>query len=133
MGSYIHNIATTLLGQFGITFQDCVGCRGLGLSQTYGPDILYARHSGAIKTELRKMKPETVGRIAFQGKGWDGEVECPMDTTPLSSVHEGRPYLNQRLDGRTLVMEIACTAIVAEMMDILWARRREQRAWLASF
>lgn len=102
MGKYIRNLATSFIGQLGVKADDYDRCPA---------QDIYKCHSEAITTELRRMRPETLGRIA---------ASKPTKTT-LYQVHCGS-YLSKHSNGKDLLLTIACTAIVAEMADIISSR-----------
>lgn len=107
MGSYIHNLAMSLIGQLEITDAD------LG---KFKAQSLYENASSRIKDWLSNKSNEMLGRIAGCGDADGG--------TKLYQVH-CETWLSKRASGRALLFEIACTAIVAKMADILGGRREE--------
>ena len=113
---YLRNLAKSLMGQLGITVEDLAGefpdCEA---------QYLYEHRSKEIKAQLRRMRPETLGRIAACGKGRTEEGETQQGPW-LYHVHCGA-YLDKYADGVSLLREIACTAIVAEMANILRLRK----------
>lgn len=77
------------------------------------------------------MRPENLGRIAVQGLAKDdprterqprrsGVVD--EGKTSLSGVHSTWSYLNGDGSGRDILVELATTAIIAEMTDQLRER-----------
>jgi len=113
MGKYISNLARHFIGQLRVRAEDF---------GKFPAQELYAHHNKAIKAQLHRMRPETLGRIAACGKGCSDEnrEESPQTGT-LYLVHCST-YLDKYADGVTLLREIACTAIVAEMANILERR-----------
>jgi hypothetical protein len=111
MGKYITNLAQSFIGQLGaaVKIED---------TSEFLAQNLHDRHSKAIHTLLRRMRPETLGRIAACGGGCDEDNKMSQGIT-LYQVHCGA-YLNKYADGISLLREIACTAIIAEMANILY-------------
>ena len=112
---YIRAIATNMIGELGITLADL---DKRDPSSSFG---LYEKRREQIVRLLRKMKPETLGRIMSCGRGFP---ETPHDPQPdgnmWSLIILG--FNNKgfwQLGGRTLLREYACAAIVAEMVDVL--------------
>lgn len=105
---YIRNLARSMIGQLRIKPLD------LGQSGAHG---LYANRNEEIKALLCQMRPEKLGQIASFGRAWGGDVYG----TSLYGAHNAT-WLSKHADGMTLLREIACTAIVAEMADILRLR-----------
>jgi len=121
MGRYITNLAEGFIGQLKarIEAEDRPVGGGDFLAQN-----LYQRHCDAIIDQLRRMRPETLGKIAAYGRGADDttrEIVPGEHGTTLYQVHCGT-WLGKYNDGMTLLRDIACTAIVAEMANILKRR-----------
>ena len=116
---YLHNLTLSVMGQCHITVEDLAPPEGLS-EDSFGLDRqgLYQRRSEEIKALLRRMRPETLGRIAVCGKSYRDSGRC----TSLYEVHCAT-YLSKYADGKELLCEIACTAIVAKMADILRLRK----------
>lgn len=110
--AYIRNVARQIMVQLGITTAD------LGEGEFAGPQVVYERRSGEIKAWLSRVRPETLGRIAACGRGHPDTRKG----TALYLVHCGT-WLGKRDSGPELLREIACTAIVAEISDILEDRK----------
>ena len=122
---HITNVAQSLIGKFGITWQE-----GYSIFRDYGrlyPQSLYASREVEIRRELKKMKPETLGKIAAQGlSNSDPRTErqprpsgvTDEGKTSLYAVHCGN-FVGKYDSGRDMLVELALTAIVAEMTDIL--------------
>lgn len=111
MGAYFRNLVRSLMGQLHITIEDLRSPDDLDDS---GAQYLYLRRSEEIKHSLRCMRPGTLGRIAVHGKPF----EVGVQGTAMYQVHCAS-WLGKYEDGKSLLIEIACTAIVAEMTDIL--------------
>lgn len=103
---YLSNLATTFIQQLRIPV-------GMGNSPT-GAQAIYEQFGDAIKAKLFRMNPETLGRIACLGLPYGGE----QIKTAMYLVHCGS-YLGKYQGGRELLTELACTAIVAEVYDVL--------------
>lgn len=79
---------------------------------------LYESHGNEIKSWLASSKSSAeLGVIAASGLGLEGSGM----RTSLYHVHCGT-YLDKRLCGHELLIEIACTAVIAEMADVFRAR-----------
>lgn len=118
---YLRNLAMSLMGQVGVAD----GWFGEHPAQT-----LYELYGEAVHAQLHRMRPETLGRIAALGKSWygdEGEPESWKGRTALYVVHCGT-YLDKHRSGLSLLREIACTAIIAEMADILTHHSRAKPA-----
>jgi len=115
MGTHIHNLAKTMIGQLGITMAN-IGDDKVGRAAT----ILYDQRHDQIETTLQKMRPETLGRIIAQGKGARpiGDTSTPM----YSMVDHHMDWLGGCMydNGMRLLVRIACMVIIAEMFDILF-------------
>lgn len=107
---YLRNLANSMIQQLHIEIE---------MSASVTVQGLYKHFGHAIKSKLLVMKPETRGKIADLGVGY-GLKEYP-DRISLYEVH-CQPYLGKYQSGRDLVMEIACTAIVAMIYEILSER-----------
>ena len=107
---YIRDLAKSLIGQLRITVFD--------LEPREVPGTLYERRNKEIKLWLERVRPEKLGRIAACGRGFSTGASNTRYTTSLYDVHQC-DYLNVFGSGFELLRELACTAIVAEMMDIL--------------
>lgn len=107
---YIRNLAKSLIGQLDITVFD--------LEPSEVPETLYARRNEQIKLWLERVSPEKLGQIAAWGRRHDTGAPNTWHATSLYDVHQ-HEYLNVFGSGLELLRELACTAIVAEMTDIL--------------
>ncbi len=118
---YIENVARTLIGKFGVTWQDAQAPETLGSG--HYPSVLYGRHLTKILVEVDKMRPETLGRIAVQGlarfdpRTVDRE-KIGDHRTSLYKVHCGE-YLHRNDSGREILVTLVVTVLVAEMFDQL--------------
>lgn len=120
---YLCNLATTFIQQLRVP-------QSMGAARS-GPQDIYEQFATKIMAKLIIMSPETLGRIASFGLAYAGE----QTKTAMYLVHCGS-YLGKYQSGHDLLVEIACTAIVAEMYDVLrsseyWLPRwrREHRPW----
>jgi len=109
-----------MIGQLGINPCD------LGSLPYKAGQTLYEKWGEPIKRQLTRMRPETLGKIAACGVGNPDEVsedESLRDYAAYSlyQVHCGT-YLDKYASGIALLREIACTAIIAEMTNILKRR-----------
>ena len=86
------------------------------------PVVFWGFCGAQVRRELRKMRPETLGRIVVHGlpHGCEDPHEKLMarDKTSLYAVH-GKNYLNSYSSGRTVLIELATTTVVAEMFDLI--------------
>jgi hypothetical protein len=105
---YIHNVARTIMGQLGVRREHLVV--EAGIAQT-----LYRDYGEKVNSIISKWSPETLGKVAACGTGRDSVEKRRYD---LYSVHCGT-YLNKYDDGRTLLLVVATTAIIAAMADIV--------------
>lgn len=110
---YLVNLATTMIQQLRVP-------QSMGDSQS-GPQDIYEQFGEKIKARLFRMNPETLGRISSFGLAF----KSGQNKTPMYYVHCGS-YLGKYQSGMDLLIEIACTAIIAEMYDIL----RSSDYWL---
>ena len=108
MGAYLRNLTLSLIGELHIDKDELVGEFGTG-AQT-----LYERRSEDLKARLKKMRPETLGRIISHGRAFGPGHR----KTSLYEVHCGN-YSDKYADGRSHLVTLACTAVVAEATDIL--------------
>ncbi len=119
---HIKNVARNIIGKLGIVYHELI------FSEV---DIwarkLWERHSEAIRREISRMSAETQGKIAAQGLGkhdprTDRRPQPSGVTlegaTSLYAVHH-KDYLHRNDSGREILIELATTAIIAEMTDIL--------------
>jgi hypothetical protein len=77
------------------------------------PQMLYEKFGERVRAQVRLMRPETRGAIADRG--------LAFETRPNTSLYEVHceTYLGKYQSGRDLLIEIAVTAIIAKMYDIL--------------
>ncbi len=114
---YIFNLALTLIQQLQVP-------QSLGGS-ALGPQDIYTQFGEKIVAKLKKMNPETLGRISSFGLEYD-TLTAWSGKTSLYEVHCGS-YLGKYQSGRGLLIEIACTAICAQIFDTL--RSSEFKEW----
>lgn len=95
-----------------------------GYIRTTGSGESYVEHLGAcVRGELRKWKPETLGKLAALGRGYgdsDSEDE-PSDSRnrrPLYEMHCGS-WLGKYQSGYSLLLEIATTTVLAAICDLI--------------
>ena len=117
---YITNVAHTLIGQLGITWEDAHDSSWVG--DKFHAQHLYERKQQLVRQKIEQMRPETLGRLAVQGKA-HGDGSTPK--TSLYSVHCGS-YLGKYRSGRELLVELATTALIAEMTDLLRVRMERE-------
>ncbi len=123
---YISNVAQNIIGKFDITWKD-LRRTGLGDVPEFYALTLYAKCSLVVRGEVKQMRPETLGKIAVQGLARnDPRTDrhpkrsgvTDEGKTSLYAVHNEN-YLPTYASGREVLIELAVTAIVAEMTDIL--------------
>ena len=111
MGTYIHNLAKSMIGQLGIKTEDY-----------YGVHNLWVMRVCSVEKQLCKMRPETLGRIVAGGKG----IVSHATHMPMYEVFEGHeksyPYIDIHADGLTQLHRLACIALIAEMANVLDGR-----------
>ena len=107
-----HNLATSMIGQIGIE---------LDVWSIGHEWDLHSRYDYKIKDQLRRMSAETLGRIAAQGNS-DYRFVSDVSSKPSLMSASSAPF-DVRASGRELLTEIACRAIVAEMLGIFEHRR----------
>ncbi|MFA6601774.1 MAG: hypothetical protein WCT02_02850 [Candidatus Paceibacterota bacterium] len=86
-----------------------------------GPQEIYKQFGDRIKAKLIRMNPETIGAIAWYGSAHQDDQR----KTSLYQVH-CQSYLGKYQSGPALMVEIAATALVAEIYDTL----RSSEYWL---
>lgn len=104
MGKYITNLAQNLIKKLKIKV---AADEREFLAQNY----FYFLYSEKVNAHLKQMRPETLGKIAACGKGIEGIRSYGFN---FSNGH-----LDNYADGKSLLREIACMAIIAEMASIL--------------
>ena len=105
---YIHNVARTIMGQLGINPS----------TVTLEPALaqeLYEKFGASVCGLVTRWSNPTLGRIAACGLDWVSNVN-----TSLYDVHCAT-WLSKKDSGIVLLREIATTAIIAAMTDIVRA------------
>ncbi|MCR4311610.1 MAG: hypothetical protein NUV54_03555 [Candidatus Taylorbacteria bacterium] len=113
---YFSNFATTLIQQLHIP-------EGVDNSKS-GAQGIYEQFGEEIRAKLEKMNPETLGRIASFGLPYNNNVT--KGRTAMYLVHCGS-YLGKYRSGRELLVELAVTAVIAEIYDTLRRQLRVER------
>jgi hypothetical protein len=123
--SHIARVAAHLIGKLKIRWEDAQQTlrRQTGVSA----QVLYSGWSLTIRKELSRMSPETLGRLSVQGKAHGDENAPAGGKTTLYHVHCGS-YLAKYASGRDLLLELALTAVVAEMTDQLELQMKREVA-----
>lgn len=130
MGTYIHNIAQSMIGQLGITEADLHANRGDDGLPSFGneqwdehdhsvsrrPQYLHHNCWEKMTPLLERMRVETLGKIA--ACGIDIFEARKLGKTSLEEVGHDH-VLSLENPGRYVLAQLARTAIVAEMYDIL--------------
>lgn len=126
---YITGVAKTLIGKLGITWRDA---RRFG--ESFSAQTLYAQRERDVRREVREMRPDTLGKIAVHGLSkHDPRTErqpkpsgvTDEGRTSLYAVHCGS-YLSKYDSGRDILIDLAVTAIIAEMTDVLRGRMNRE-------
>jgi hypothetical protein len=119
---HVENVAKNLIGKLGITPREVFFCELHCWGQT-----LSNKRFKVVRKEVSRMSPETLGRIAAQGLSRDDvrTEDQPMPSgiirtgkTPLCAInHEN--FDNDCRSGREVLIDLATTALIAEMADVL--------------
>ena len=77
----------------------------------------------AVRTELRKWKPETLGKLAALGIGRNDDEEqleqsSPRHRTSLYELYCGS-WLGKYDSGKTLLLDIATSTALAAIKDVI--------------
>ena len=113
---YIRNLTLSLMGQVGINLKTIKSHNTDPTDWYMLARDLWEQYALEISVVLRRMKPETLGKIAAYG-----------EATSLYEVHGDQHWLDLLTPGRDLLLKIACTTVIAEMADILklWISQSE--------
>lgn len=121
---YISNVAENLIGKLGISWREAKSHFG---DVELNAQDLYVRRSLDVHLEVRKMRPETLGKIAVQGLSKD-DPRTDRQPRPSGVTDEGKTslyavhcgsYLGKYDSGRTILHELVVTTLIAEMTDQL--------------
>jgi curved DNA-binding protein CbpA len=104
---YIHNLAGTIMGGNYVYPKDA--------------EELFRWYSVLVSEKLRQFSDQTLGKIVACGISAK-EAEANKKTSVFQV--QGFEPLQLNIDGRSLLLEIAVTAVIAAMMDIIRARAR---------
>ena len=118
--SHIAKVAESLAGKLKVRVEDALST--FHSETRVCPQTLYEHRGTEVRKELSRMSPETLGRIAVQGKARGDEDQPSEGKTTLYDVHCGS-YLGKYESGRNILLELALTAVIAEMTDQLERRR----------
>lgn len=88
--------------------------------EPWTPKGLYEGYADMIHSRTSRLSPAQLGAIAARGKGLRSHA-TKRGQTPLYLAHDSE-WLDATRSGRSLLREIAVTAIIAAMFDILRAR-----------
>jgi hypothetical protein len=122
---HIENVAQNLIGKLGITWKEVFHL--FHGDSRVSPQALYESRNKEIRRALKRMRPETLGKIAAQGLAHnDPRTERQLrpsgvtdeGKTSMYAVHCGN-FVGKYDSGHDALIELALTAIVAEMADIL--------------
>jgi hypothetical protein len=106
---YIHNLARNIAGQLGLRWDD------FDISSPQLACAIWKTHGTGVITFAACWSSETLGRICACGLGETTDGQCP-----LAQVHFSSNWLhgiNGNSAGKTLLVYIAATAIVAAIAD----------------
>ena len=123
--SHISKVAANLIGTLKVRWEDAhASFRGRsGVS----PQELYEHRADDVRKALSRMSPETLGKLAVQGHAHGDETAPSKGKTTLYSVHCGS-YLSKYESGRNILLELATTAVIAEMTDQLELQMKRETA-----
>lgn len=105
---YFHNLVSTMINQ--LPLEELMSAYDTEMC----PQDLYKKFGENVRAKVLAMRPEIRGVIADFGIPY----EVGPRGTPLYYVHCST-YLGKYQSGRDLLIEIAVTAIIAKMYDIL--------------
>ena len=107
--SHISKIVAHLIGKLKVSWEDAED-ESLYLSTFLhiSPQKLYKLCADDVRKELRRMSPETLGKLAIQGK-------ARVVENALSGV-------KANASGRDILLELALAAVIAEMANQLEGR-----------
>ncbi|HTL39282.1 MAG TPA: hypothetical protein VL306_00505 [Methylomirabilota bacterium] len=86
---------------------------------------LWEQAANVVHRRVRKLRPQTLGLIIASGLA---NVRSDRSRTSLYEVHCGA-YVSKYDGGRTILRDIAATAIVAEMSDQIAQTYRREPRW----
>lgn len=135
---YIHRLARTLAGQWGIHAEDWVAtdswpadAREYAMKHVQHPfyctsfrrtlaRALWFRYHTKVEGYVIRLSDEKKGQLAACGVGWD---DRPLKTTTMLDVRDGVLLLSA--SGDTLISVVASLALLAAMTDNLIADLRK--------
>lgn len=106
---YIHNLAGTIMPA------------GTYVYPKHAHE-LFQWYAEIVSTKLGQFSDQTLGKIVACGIS---TTEADIRKNTSISAVQGYESLDLRDDGRSLLLEMAVTVVIAAMMDILRARARE--------
>lgn len=115
MQPYLFNVAINLIGKLRVREQlNGEFPRGYGYVERFWQ---------AVRTELRKWTPETLGKLAALGTGRNDdekqlEQSSPRRRTSLYELHCG-VWLGKHDSGKTLLLDIATSTALAAIKDVI--------------
>lgn len=93
----------------------------------YSPRVVarafYNDYASLIRGELLQMSPEVRAKIAALGKGEGSSYE----SLSLENVHLRSNWLNGSLSGEAIITEVATTALVAAIYDLIMEDRAKRK------
>ena len=113
MGTHIRNLAQTMIRELKVNDEDLEYETESGK----GFQAFYDRWANGVKARISKMRYDTLAHIIVQGKGSDHDSRFKPS---MGAVHNDDPWLDDQVHGRGLLVEIAVTAIIAEMIGIFY-------------
>lgn len=121
---YIHNVASNLMQEFKVKVEDF-------FSLTSIVDIggtLYEQYGDWVYGKVSEMTDEAVGRLAACGVPDDPDPQ--HRGTSLWDVRGRNEWLSGRWPGADILHDIAQTAIIAAMCDLIIEQHpRKQQVW----
>ena len=115
---HITKIARALIGKFQIKPEAMIDPRDPSAPSGF---YLWNQYGLVLVKELRRMKPETIGRIAAQGLSFEEAKrlnKTSMLITGTATIAVGA-YGDSRASGKAQLVHLAINALLAEMFDIL--------------
>lgn len=120
---YLYNVAGNMIGKTGARNFLAHPVSG-NPDRPWDAEKFGSVYAGAVVQTIEQWNPETLGRIAAFGRGY-GTLEHPENAgggRQRTSMYEIRCYtwLDQYQSGKNLLVQIAASAILAAMYDILF-------------
>lgn len=119
--SKVNAIARQIIAEYQIN----TGALGRAPYRVVAPaQFLWNLWGGAIRLWMKKLSPAMLGGIAACGK--PSPADKPSVTTSLFEVNGGQYVNGKYASGKDILLDLATTAVVAEMTDILKLRKEQE-------